>query len=549
MSRAVAAQGGATSRPATGRGGPLTGTRHLVRLILRRDRVLLPIWVLVIAVLPASYAATYAELYPTAAQRAEYLATTAGNPSIVALLGPAYGDSVGALAAQRAGLLHLIVGLISLLVVVRHTRTEEEAGRRELLGATVLGRAAPLAAALLVTYAADLLLGLLVAGGLVATDLPAAGSVAFGLSVTLAGMFFATVGALAAQLTESAGAARGLGLAVLGVAYLVRLAGDAGGVEWLSRLSPLGLAQRTHPYTAERWWPLAVLVGLTALVGALASGLAARRDLGAGVLPQRLGPATAGGALAGPLGLAWRLNRVALLGWTVGAAALGAVLGGAAEAAGSAVEGNEAVARLMERLGGSASVAEAYLGATLSITALAAAGYGIQAALRMRAEETAQRAEPVLATGVSRSRWLLGHLIFALLGPAVVLVVTGLVTGLAYGLSIGDVAGRVPRLTGAALAHVPAVWVLVGVAVLLFGLLPRVSVGVAWAALAACLLLGQLGAVLELSQWLLDLSPFTHTPQVLGGPVPRTPLLALTATAAALSTAGLLAFRRRDLPR
>lgn len=215
----------------------MTGARHLVRLILRRDRVLLPIWVLLIAVLPASYAGTYAELYPTAAQRAEYAVATAGNPSVMALLGPVYGDSVGALAAQRAGLLHLIVGLISLLVVIRHTRTEEEAGRRELLGATVLGRYAGLTAALLVTYAADLLLGLLVAGGLVAAGLPAAGSLAFGLSVALAGAFFATVGALAAQLTESAGGARGLGVAALGVAFLVRLAGDAGGTEWLSWLS------------------------------------------------------------------------------------------------------------------------------------------------------------------------------------------------------------------------------------------------------------------------------------------------------------------------
>ncbi|WP_229398803.1 ABC transporter permease [Micromonospora okii] len=530
------------------RGGPLTGTLHLARLVLRRDRVLLPIWVLLIAVLPAFYAATYAELYPTAAQRAEYALTTAGNPSIVALLGPLHGDSVGALTAQRAGLLHLIVGLISLLVVVRHTRTEEEAGRRELLGATVLGRYAGLAAALLVTCAADLLLGLLVTGGLVAADQPAAGSLAFGLSVALAGIVFAAVGALAAQLTESAAGARGLGLSMLGAAYLLRLAGDAGDREWLSRLSPLGWAQRTHPYAGERWWPLALLAGLAALVGAAAFRLSVRRDLGAGVLPQRLGPPTAGPALAGPWGLAWRLHRGSLLGWTVCAAALGAVLGGAADAAGNAVHGNETLARVIERLGGSSALAEAYLGAALSIVALAAAGCGIQAALRMRAEETAQRAEPVLATGVGRSRWLLSHLVFALLGPAVMLAVTGAATGLSYGLSVSDVAGRAPRLTGAALAHVPAVWVLVGLTVLLFGLLPRLSVGGAWAALAACLLLGQLGSVLELSQWLLDLSPFTHTPQLLGATVDPLPLLALTATSAALLALGLATFRRRDLP-
>ena len=205
------------------------------------------------------------------------------------------------------------------------------------------------------------------------------------------------------------------------------------------------------------------------------------------------------------------------------------------------------MAEILARLGGSSALAEAYLGGTLSITGLAAAGYGIQAALRARAEETAGRAEPLLATAVSRTRWLAAHLFFALLGPAVVLAVAGLATGLAYGLSVGDVGGQLPRLLGAGVAQVPAVWVLAALAALLVGLLPRFS-GAAWAVLAGCLLLGQLGAVLELNQWALDLSPFTHTPQVLGPNWTATPLAALTALAAALTALALRAFHTRDIP-
>nr|WP_258544890.1 hypothetical protein [Micromonospora provocatoris] len=207
----------------------LTGTRHLVRLILRRDRLLLPLWVLVLAVLPMTYAASYFELFPTAAERAAYLEGTARNPSIVALLGPAYGDSIGGLTAQRSGFLLLIVALASLLTVIRHTRTEEEAGRRELLGGSVLGRHAGLTAALLVTYAAGLVLGLLTAAGLVSTGLPVGGSLAYGLVTVLTGVVFATLGGLAAQLTETAGGARGIGLAGLGAAFGLRLAGDTAG--------------------------------------------------------------------------------------------------------------------------------------------------------------------------------------------------------------------------------------------------------------------------------------------------------------------------------
>ncbi|MFJ6196647.1 ABC transporter permease [Micromonospora sp. NPDC092111] len=525
----------------------LTGTRHLVRLILRRDRIVLPGWVLLLAVLPMSYAASFFELFPTAAERAGYATGTARNPSIVALLGPVYGDSVGALTAQRGGFLQLIVGLAALLTVVRHTRTEEEAGRRELLGATVLGRYAGLTAALAVTYAASLLLGLLTAAGLVAAGLPAAGSLAYGLSVAGVGVVFATAGGLAAQLTETAGGARGIAVGVLGAAFALRLAGDTASHDWPSWLSPLGWAPRIRAFEGERWWVLALPVALTGLLAAVAYPVSVRRDVGAGVLPPRLGPAEAGRALAGPFGLAWRLHRGQLVGWSVGFGLLGLILGGAAEAAGRAVEGNAALEQIMARLGGASGLADAYLGATLSLTGLAAAGYGIQAALRMRSEETAGRAEPLLATGTHRSVWLASHLLFALVGPAVVLAVTGLATGLTYGLSLGDVPGQLPRMLGAGLAHAPAAWVLAGLAVLLYGLLPRLS-STAWVVLGVCVLLGQLGAVLELSQWLLDVSPFTHTPQVLRAGWSATPLLTLTALGLLLSAAGLAAFRRRDLP-
>ncbi|MEV4490916.1 ABC transporter permease [Micromonospora coxensis] len=523
----------------------LTGTRHLVRLILRRDRVLLPLWVLLLALLPMTYATSFFELYPDQAQRAGYATGTASNPSIVALLGPVYGDSIGALTAQRGGFLTLVIGLVSLLTVIRHTRTEEEAGRRELLGATVLGRHAGLTAALLVTYAANLLLGLLTAAGLLATGLPAAGSLAYGLSAALAGVVFATVGGLTAQLTETAGGARGLAVGVLGVAFALRLVGDTAERDWTSWLSPLGWAPRIRAYEGERWWVLALPVVLSVLLAALAYPLSVRRDLGAGLLPPRLGPAE--GGLAGPFGLAWRLHRGQLVGWSVGFGLLGLILGGAAEAAGEAVQGNAAVEEILARLGGTSALAEAYLGGTLGFVGLAAAGYGIQAALRMRAEEAAGRAEPLLATAVHRSRWLASHLLFALAGPVVVLAVAGFAVGVTYGLSVGDVPGQLPRMVGVGLAQVPAAWVLAGLAVLLYGVLPRFA-PVAWGALAACVLLGQLGAVLELSQWLLDLSPFTHTPQVLGDDWAATPLVTLTALGVALAVAGTAAFRRRDVP-
>lgn len=525
----------------------MTGTTKLVRLILRRDRFLLPLWIVVLAVLPMTYATSLAELYPTAADRAAYAAGSATNPSYVALLGPLFGTSLGALTAQRCGMLFIIVGLISVLTVIRHTRTEEEAGRRELLGATVLGRQAGLTAALAVTFAANLLLGLLAVLGLVSQDLPAGGAVAFGLALAACGWVFAMVGAVAAQLTESAGGARGIGLSVLGLAFLLRMAGDAGDGNFLHWLSPIGWGQHIRAFAGARWWVLGLDAAAVVALAAVAYPLSARRDLGAGILPARLGPADAAPALRSPLALAWRLHRTALIGWTAGLAVFGAVLGSTVDYARNAAEDSKQVNDLMVRLGGAGAFNDIYIAGVMSIVALAASGYAIQAALKMRAEEASLRSEPVLATAVTRANWTASHAVFTVLGPALALLASGVCAGLVYGLSVDDVGGQLPRVVGAAMVQLPAVWVLGALAVGLFGLRPRLAPA-AWAALGVCVFLGQVGALLELSQWALDVSPFTHIPRVPAATLAVAPLVWLVGIAVAFTVAGFAGFRRRDVP-
>ncbi|WP_214105939.1 ABC transporter permease [Acrocarpospora catenulata] len=520
----------------------MTGTWPLIRLILRRDRVLLPLWVLILCSLPATYAASFEGLLPDAASRHQYLVTTADTPSMVSLLGPVFGDSIGALTAQRVGILYAIVALISLLTVIRHTRTEEDAGRRELIAATVVGRYAALSAALIVTVAANLLLALLIAATLAGRG--AGGALLIGLSFGTAGITFAGVGALAAQLTEGAGAARGLAITVLGAAYLVRAAADTSG-SWFAWVSPLAWGPQTRPFAEERWWPLLLPLALLAVTAAVAYRISVGRDVGAGVIPARLGPAE-GNGLASPLALAWRLQRGLLIGWTVGLGVAGLALGGTVSAVDEALKDNPQMAELMARLGGTASLSDAFAAGLFAIMAIFVAAYGIQAALRMRAEETGLRAEPVLATAVGRLRWAAGHVLFAVAGPALALVVLGVALGISYGGALNDVGGQMPRMMGAALVQLPAAAVLTGLAVALFGLLPRLSAA-AWGALAVCLLLGQVGAILQLNQAILDISPFTHTPHLPGGDLSPTPVLALTAVAAALIAAGLYGFRRRDI--
>ena len=182
----------------------LAGTGKLIRLILRRERLRLGIWVVVLVIVPVFTATAFIDLYPDQASREALAATVASSPALTALLGPLYDSSIGGLTAWRAGTLGaFFVALMAILTMIRHTREEEETGRRELLGATVVGRHAPLVAALAVTIGAGLLVAGLLTAGLAGVGLPLAGSFAFGLGYAGVAVVFAGVGAVAAQLTEA----------------------------------------------------------------------------------------------------------------------------------------------------------------------------------------------------------------------------------------------------------------------------------------------------------------------------------------------------------
>jgi ABC-2 type transport system permease protein len=534
---------------ATGQRDGFVGTGALLRLGIRRDRVIATVWILLFVMMAASSSSATQDLYTTIEARVRAAASVNDTPAMLALYGRVFDPtSVGAVSLFKIGAMGAaIAALIAIFTVVRHTRAEEEAGRAELLGATVVGRYAQLTAALLLATGTSLVMALLTALGLIGTGLPAAGALAFGLSWAGAGIAFAAVAALAAQVTEGARTARGIAAAVLAAAYLLRAAGDATGTDtstWLSWVSPIGWAQQVRPFAGDRWWVFIYLVFFTALVAAAAYALVARRDQGGGLLPQRPGPAVASRSLSSPLGLAVRLQRGGLIGWLVGIALGGLMMGSIASQVGDFLDSPNARDMIM-KLGGERGLVDAFLSTEMGIVAVIVSAYGISAAMRLRAEETALRAEPILATRISRLSWAASHVAIALVGTTLLMLTFGLFGGFAHGAASGDMSGM-GRVLGAALVQLPAVWVLTAITVLVFGLAPAIVLA-GWGALVAFLLLGQLGPIFELPQWAMNLSPFTHTPRLPGGEFAATPLVWLTLVAAALIAVGLTGFRRRDV--
>ncbi|MFH8344702.1 ABC transporter permease [Streptomyces sp. NPDC018045] len=539
--------------PAAARTGgrrDLAGTGTLLRLALRRDRLLIPSWVLLLGLTVVSMGGTLETLYDTPAKRAEVAGSMTANGSLRAIYGPVFGDSLGGLTAWRiGGFAALLAGVLSLLIVVRHTREEEETGRQELLSAAMVGRRAPLTAALLAALVADAALALLISAGLAASGQPAAGSLALGLAVGGTGLVLAGLAAITAQLTESARAAKGLAGAALGTAFVLRAAGDAGTEDASSPLtwaSPVGWAENVRAFAGERWWVLLLfLAGTAGTVGA-AYLLTARRDLGMSFLAARPGPARAPASLNGPFGLAWRLQRTTLLGWSAGFLLAGAVFGGITEGASDLVGGNEQTREIFRRMGGQQGLTDAFVAALSGMLGMVAALFAAGAVLRLRGEETGGRAEPVLAGAVGRLRWAAGHLAVAFLGTVLILLLGGLGLGFTYGLTIGDAGGRLGPAVGAALAQTPAVWAVTGLAVLLVGALPKASAAT-WAVVGACLGIGWVGAAVQLPRWAMNLSPFSHLPKLPGGDATAAPFLWLLALTAVCVAAGLAALRRRDV--
>jgi ABC-2 type transport system permease protein len=263
----------------------LVGTSALTHSALRRERGRIAAWVLGIVALVVATIGSIEGLYPTAADLEQAARASRDNAAAIVFNGPPQGlDTVGGQVAFQAGAFGLVmVGLMSMFMLGRLTRGEEEAGRLELLRSLPIGAHSPTAAALMIVLAMDVAVGVSVAVTSIALGLPLMGSVVFGTSFALFGVFFASVTLVATQLSPFTRVAYGITGAALGASFALRAIGDVGdgSVSWLS---PIGWAQKARPFAGNAWWPFLVLLAGTAALVVLAANLASRRDLGGGLL-------------------------------------------------------------------------------------------------------------------------------------------------------------------------------------------------------------------------------------------------------------------------
>jgi ABC-2 type transport system permease protein len=533
----------------------LTGTVRLTRLALRRDRIRLPAWILGIGMFVAATTVLFVDSLARHADLVRETGLVATNPGM-RMLGLTSGASVGGYMLHREFVtLAVLAALVSTLAVVRHTRQNEELGRSEVVGATVVGRYAALAAAVLVAVGANILLAVVLSAATAVNGLPIPGSLLTGASVASVGVVFAGVAAVTSQIASTTRGASGMAAAVLGLAFLLSGIGnmlgtvDGSGLRvssaWPAWLSPIGWGQQTRPFGGDHWWPLGLSVIAFAVLVGVALALAARRDVGRGMWPERTGHAHAGAALLSPVGLFWRLQRGALLGWAVALFGFGLIFGTLTQ---QIQDMTPADLEWYTRVGGTDTVIDAYRASIMAMAGMFVAIYAVQVLLRMRVDEAGGTLESMLATGVTRARWILGHVCNAAAGAVLLVLVFAVSMGLAAGQVLGDPATQVREMTEAGLVQLPAILVIAAAVITIVGLLPRWATPVSWGLVVAVFVLGPMFAPgLNLPQWAQNLSPFTHIPKVPATAVTVAPLVVLTGICLALALTGLAAIRRRDL--
>jgi len=524
-------------------------TGILSQFMIRRDRIRLPIWLVSITLITILVANAFTDLYATD-QESQAIAETMSNPAMSAMVGQGYGldnYTTGAMMAHQMLLFTaLAVAIMSILLVTRHTRADEEDGRIEMIRSLPTGRLSNLHATVLVVSVTNILLAVLVGFSLYALQIESMdlqGSLLYGAALGVTGIFFTAVTALFAQLSENARGTIGLSFTVLGIAYLIRAIGDAGN-EIISWFSPLGWVLASEVYVNNYWWPIILTLGAAISLIILALYLNAIRDLESGFISAKPGRKHASISLQSPLGLTLRIQRTSMIAWMIGMVLLGASYGSVLGDLESFFGENEMMQDLLTSAEGY-SLTEQFIPMLIIIMAMLSTVPALMAMLKLKSEEKKNRTEHLLGRAVSRTK-LIGGYFFIAISVSIIMVSLAAIGLWSAGSTVMDDPISFGTIYQAAIVYLPAIWVMLAIALLLMGINPSLT-GLTWLYLGYSFFVIYLGGLLNVPDWLGNLSPYGHIAQL---PIENMDYMAsayLTIIAILISVIGFAAYRKRDI--
>ena len=522
-----------------------------IKLIIKRERINSLVWLLGLAGLMIGFAPLFANLFTTP-EELYAISVTMNIAPMIALVGPMYGMQMlnPAIVMSQMSLLLFVItsACMNIFFVVRHTRADEELGRMEVLRSLPIGRLTSTIATLYSAISLNIKITLVSALGLMfmpIEGMTVTGAFVYSAALGAAGIFFAALALLMAQLFSTARGASTGSLMAMGVLFGLRALGDAvvqG--SWLSWVSIMGLPMQTYAFYQNRVLPIVVMLGAAAVVSAVALLLCRRRDLGEGLVPARKGAGEASCLLLSPAGFAWRMLRGTFIGWAVTMFSFGAMYG--------AVFGMdefmeiEMLQDMLATMGEIPNMLHGFVGMLLMVMAILSTVPVISAVKRIWGEEKHHRLEQLYARAVSRWKMMMAFMGFGVLFSVIMPAMSAL--GM-FAASQGTTGLSVGQFLQAGLNYLPAIWVLLGLSVLLIGLAPKLG-WIAWAMVGLSVFFNFFGRIV-LPANAVDVAqrftPFGWVPQLPIDEFTWLPLLALTGIAAALCIIGFLGYRRRDI--
>lgn len=528
------------------------GSGILSRFIIKRDKIRQLIWILGLTAFFICFVPVFKDMFQSggAAERAVSVEMMK-NPAMIAIVGPVYGAANYTTGAMYANFMlvfsAMLAGVMSIGLVTRHTRHDEELGRLEVIRSLPVGRLSNLTSTISVMVLSNVILSVLTGVGmyLLREDgMTANGCFLFGAGCGIVGIFFGVSTAIFCQITANNRTATSLSYMWLMVLYLIRAAGDIKDNDAFANISPLGMVLRTKTFVKNQWWPIFAILGISIVLLIAAFILASRRDLTRGLLPEKPGRRHGSVLMSSSYGLALRLLRTTAIIWAVTVFILAGMYGSVFGDLDSFIGNNEMLSAIFTA-NSHFSVAEQFMSFLMVIMALITSIPVLSSIGKIAAEEKRGHAEHVLGKAVSRSSQMTAYLV-----PALVLsVVLQVLAALGFWVVGSTVLDTIPSLKVfmiSALSYLPAIWVLAGVALVLTAFLPG-KMYLSYAYLAYAFFAVYLGTVAKLPEWLKKLSPFGYIAQYPTEKLKAAPLIIMTGIAIVLGIIGYLGYRNRDV--
>ncbi len=526
-------------------------TGSLTRLIFRQQRFKIFAWLAGLLTVTLACASAYPNIYQDTPEKMAFFMTM-DNPAMVAMLGPGYeaGDylaSLGTLFAHECLLFTAIVaGIMSILLVVNSTRTDEEDGRTELIHALPVGRLAYLSSAMIMVFATNILLAFLTGIGLASLGIDGIGlegSFLYGSVLGATGLIFASITALLAQVSETSRGTAMLSFAVLIAAYLIRAIGDVTS-ETLSLFSPLGWVVRTEVFADNNWQPIFMATVLSIIITMVTFYLNSIRDMGAGFLPERKGKIQASTFLQTVFGLMFRLQRTHIFAWAIGIFALSASFGAVLGDLETYYSDIDFMQTFISKETGD-SLTDQFITLLIAIMSLIALIPSVTTVMKLKGEENKNLTEHIFSRTVSRTCLLANYYLLAAIVSFIMqlLIVLGLWS---VGQLAMDEAIAFDSTFTSAFAYLPAMWAVIGLAGLFVGAIPRAT-GFVWLYVIYCFIVVYFSEILDFPQWMNNLSVFEHVPEYPIEELNFTAMTVLTLMAVITAASGIIAYNRRDI--